>query len=145
MMRARTLILFILFALTLSPSAGNAQTAQQIRTMLDATTKSWIAFREYNGAQLIYFTQFVTMKCALKEVRFSLNSPSLEHTFELPKCNWEAPFNVDAKKLPYISMALGTAKSISVQVTYSDGSKSRIYTYRPCNVDPGTSCAKLIE
>ena len=113
--------------------------------MLDATTKSWIAFRDYNGSQLIYFTQLVTMKCGLKEVRFSLNSPSLEHKFDLPKCNWEAPFNVDATKLPYISMALGTAKSISVHVTYSDGGKSRIYTYRPCTVNPGTTCAKLVE
>ena len=109
------------------------------------SAKNWIAFRNYDGAQLIYFTQLVTMKCGLKEVRFSLNGPSLEHTFELPKCNWQVPFNVGADTIPYLSMPLNTAKSISVQVTYADGEKSRIYTYKPCDVDGDTTCAQLVE
>ena len=144
-MRTSVLALAAVSVSLLLSSPAQAQTAQQIRTMLDATTKNWVAFRNYDGSQLIYLTQLVTMKCGLKEVRFSLNSPALDHTFELPECNWQVPFNVGSDTIPYLSMPLNTAQTISVQVTYADGEKSRIYTYKPCDVDGDTTCAQLVE
>ena len=106
------------------------------QTMLEANKQQgWVVFRNYGGRQLIYFTALQTLHCRLKEIRYSINSDALDQQFELVKCNPQLPFSLPSDSGPediLISLEEGTARTVTVQVTWEDDSKSEIMTYEPC-------------
>lgn len=104
--------------------------AGQEKQILQATKDNWVSFRDYNGRQLIYFTHLEAWKCGITEVRFSINSDALDQIYELQACG-ETPDNAVTVHNPYIVLHLNTAQSISVQITYEDGSKSEVVHKRP--------------
>lgn len=117
-------------------------TVELARTALGATSDQWVAFRNYNDRQWIYFTGIVTWHCALKQINYSINSEALDQIFPLPDCNAQTPYSVDPESNPiYINMKLGDAQSVSVQITFADGTKSEINSYQPCKVEDDTTCA----
>lgn len=120
-------------------------TAAAAKNVMALTKNSWVQFRNYEGKQYLYFTHFISWKCGLKEVRYSINGKSVDQKFPLPECNRDIPFDVDVKKNKiYLSMPLGTARSAAVQLVYKDGSKSDVLVFEPCDVDRDQSCAKLV-
>ena len=102
---------------------ANAMPADQMKKILNMTQKSWVSFRDFNGKQLIYFTHLEAYTCGIKEVHYSLNSDDLDKVWELQPCDIKNPMAI-TKDIIYLSMPLGTAKSIAVQVTFTDGTKS---------------------
>jgi hypothetical protein len=54
------------------------------RKILDLTKNGWIAFRDFDGKVLVYFTQLLSSRCALKQVSYGINSSATPSTFELP-------------------------------------------------------------
>lgn len=118
------------------------------KAMLDANRQSgWVEFRNFAGKELIYFTALQTMRCRLKEIRYSINSDRLDKRFPLGTCDPQQPYNMPANdddgKYTYLSMRPGAAKTITLQVVWEDGAGSEIITYRPCdNVGEGT-CARI--
>lgn len=109
----------------------------------------WIAFRNFNGQQWVYFTTLITLHCRLGEISYSINSSDLDLTFPLPRCNPSLPFSVPTDagvEAIAIALPLGTADTISVQVSFTGGKKlSDIVTYRPCKDVGEASCAVLVE
>lgn len=109
----------------------------------------WIAFRNYDGQQWIYFSTLVTLHCRLGEIKYSINSIDLDQTFPLPRCNPSLPFSVPTDAgvdAIAIALPLGTADTISVQVSFTGGKKlSDIVTYRPCKDVGEASCAVMVE
>ncbi len=107
-----------------SPALG------QEKQILELTENNWVAFRDYNGRQLIYFTHLEAWKCGIAQVSYSLNSDALDQIYELQPCDRKNPNAVTTDK-PYISLPLGTAQSISVQITYADGTTSEVMRKTP--------------
>jgi len=107
------------FALAQSPLAG------QEKKLLSMTRGNWAYFRDYNGRQLIYFTHLEAYRCGIGQVRYSLNSDALDKEWKLQPCDPSKPHNITTDK-PYISLPLGAAKTVAVQLTFNDGSKSQV-------------------
>ncbi len=110
----------LLFGLTFT---ANAMPPDQMKKILNMTQNSWVSFRDFNGKQLIYFTHLEAYTCGIKEVHYSLNSDDLDKVWELQPCDNKNPMAI-TKDIIYLSMPLGTTKSIAVQVTFTDGTKS---------------------
>ncbi len=102
----------------------------QEKQILGMTEGSWVHFRDFNGRQLIYFTHLEVYRCGITKVRYSLNSDALDQEYALQPCNPENPNAVTTDR-PYISLPLGTAQSISVEITFEDGTKSGIVRANP--------------
>lgn len=121
---------------------------QIYKAMLDANKQpGWVQFRDFAGKQIIYFTTLQTMHCQLSEIRYSINSDTLDQRFPLGACDVQQPFNLPADdpdgKFMYRDFAPGEVKTISIQAVWADGSGSEIVTYRPCdNIGEGT-CARI--
>jgi len=108
----------------------NAMPPKQVKQILNMTKNNWVAFRDFNGKQLIYFTHLESYTCGIKQVSYSLNSDALDKTWELQPCTQKSPSPI-TKDIVYLTLPLGTAKSISVQVTFADGTKSEIIHKTP--------------
>ncbi|HFC04597.1 MAG TPA: hypothetical protein ENJ55_02730 [Rhizobiales bacterium] len=119
------------------------------QSMLDANKKTgWVAFRNFNGKQLVYFTTLQTLHCRLKEIRYSINNSNLDQRFELVKCNPYLPFSLPSDVKPkdlYLVRPLGSVQSVSVQVVWEDDGESENVTYTPCPNVGDASCAVLVE
>lgn len=116
------------------------------KQILKLTRNSWIQFRNFEGQQIVYFTSFLTWKCALKEIRFSVNSKDLAKRFPLPNCNPDNPLHVDPNKdLAYLTFPLGEVETVSIQVVYQDDTKSAVHSFMPCDVDGDQTCGKIAK
>lgn len=139
----------VLAAATLTAVSASAQSRvpppDQMRMMIEAGADQWIAFRDYDGRQLVYFTHFVSMKCGIEELRYSVNSTELDQVWPLPECHEQIPFHVDPEKdQVYLDLDLGTAETVTVLVRYLDGGQSPVRTYRPCDVEGDITCGLLV-
>ena len=125
-------------------AAAQGISPQQMKPMLEATRANWVAFRNYDGRELIYFTQMLSFHCGIKDIRYGVNGAAAETAFPVPACNPANPFALDAAKdKVYLSVPLGSVTEVTVQVTYADGSKSAAATYTPCGVAGDRTCGKL--
>ncbi|WP_127520085.1 hypothetical protein [Mesorhizobium sp. Z1-4] len=139
-------------ALGLSASLALPAAAQELppvavyQAMLDANKASgWVQFREFGGRQLVYFTPLQTMHCRLSEIRYSVNSEALDRTFPLVDCVPALPFSLPSDaglEAIAIELAPGEAKSVTVQVVWSDGAESEALTFVPCEGVGDQSCAQ---
>lgn len=152
-MRFITIVCAIMLAVA---SMGPAQAQQnrvppvdQFKMMLDASKdQGWIAFRDYDGKQWIYFTQLVTMRCGLESLKYSINSDALDQDFELVECVPANPFALPSDApidATLITLPLGTAKTVAVQAVYADGTESAVMVYEPCEGVGDGTCAFPVE
>ena len=131
-----------------APIAAKAQTppVAQLKMMAEAAKAQWVAFRNWDGRQWIYFTIPVTYHCGLSEIRYSLNGADLGERWPVPACNAQMPFNVDPEKdKVYLALNPGSVSSVSLQLVYADGTESAVRTYSPCDNAGETTCGVLVE
>ncbi len=110
--------------LTAAPAmAQNFTTATEIKPILGVTKSSWIAVREWEGNDLIYFTHLESWRCGLDGVSYSVNGGEPQ-VWELEEC-YEAEAAPNTMKLPdrfpYTTLPFQSVETISVTVTYDDG------------------------
>ena len=129
-MRKITTFIIAVLLLTVFVLPANAMPPKQMKQILNMTQNNWVSFRDFNGKQLIYFTHLESYTCGIKEVRYSINSDDLDKVWELQPCDSKNPMAV-TKDIIYLTMPLDTAKSIAVQVTFIDGTKSEIVRKNP--------------
>lgn len=98
------------------------------RKILDMTATSWLSFRDYNGL-LVYYTHLMSYRCAIREVRIGIDSAVPDKVLNMPPCNPRDPSGIPHEANPYLKLAPAT-KSVSVELTYRDGSVSEIKTFR---------------
>lgn len=92
------------------------------KPILVMTAPSWVAIQ--NG--FIYFSQVLSFRQALKEIRYSINDDSLDKTFPFkPHEGTSTPDLSDDKYPIYIKAPAGT-KFVSIQLTYKDNEKSDV-------------------
>ena len=98
------------------------------RKILDMTATSWLSFREFNGL-LVYYTHLMSYRCAIREVRVGIDSAVPDKVLKMPPCNARDPSAIPHDSQPYLKLAPAT-KSVSVELTYRDGSISEIKSFR---------------
>ena len=125
-----TFLAATLLAMSLSIVPASKSHAAQEKQILEMTKNSWVAFRDFNGKQLIYFTHLESWKCGILQVSYSINSDALDQIYALQPCDKANP-NAVTTDTPYITLPLGTAQSIAVQLIYEDGSTSDIMHKTP--------------
>ena len=98
------------------------------RKILEMTAGSWLSFREYNGL-LLYYTHLMSYRCAIRQFRIGLDSTVPDRTIAMPPCNQKDPMAIPADAQPYLKVPPATG-SVSVEITYRDGSVSEVKTFR---------------
>ena len=108
-----------------SPCAGYAQMvdAAQIRPILDATKNSWVAVREWEGQDLVYFSHLLSWRCGLTKIQYSINSASVDRNWAFIPCDETLadPMALPSGQKIYNSFNLNSVKTITVKITYDDG------------------------
>ena len=98
------------------------------RKILDMTATSWLSFREFNGL-LVYYTQLMSYRCAIREARVGIDSAMPDKVLKMPPCDPRDPSVIPGDAIPYLKLPTAT-KSVSVELTYRDGSVSEIKSFR---------------
>jgi hypothetical protein len=98
------------------------------RKILDMTANSWLSFREFTGL-LVYYTHLMSYRCAIREVRVGIDSAMPDKVLKMPPCDPRDPSAIPHDSQPYLKLAPAT-KSVSVELTYRDGSVSEIKSFR---------------
>jgi hypothetical protein len=137
-MRRTPLVLALITALA-SPATAQLSTAEVVRPILQMTAPNWIAVREWDGADLLYFTQLLPFRCGLTEILYGLNGESTSTRFNAEPCPPEEDGAVFAtiqadEYLPYIRLELGSIESVTVTIIYDDGEKET-HTYERAAVE----------
>lgn len=114
------------FDIRFDPETALQQGNKQI---LDQFWTSWIAFDASGNHGLVYFTQMLSYRCAIKEVHYGLNGAALDKEIKMPACDKKDPYAIPYDYQPYFKVA-DSVKSMSVQVTYTDGTKSPVREYK---------------
>jgi hypothetical protein len=100
-------------------------TAAEVKPILSATKANWVALREYDGKDLLYFTHLLAWRCGLDAVHYSVNGES-EKQWRSEPC-YESEVQPNAIKatdvLPFIGLPLQSVQSVAVRVIYDDGSE----------------------
>jgi len=110
------------FELPFDPKGALQQADKQI---LDQFWTSWVAFDASGNTGLVYYTHILSYRCAVKEVRYSLNGASLDKKLDMPPCNEKDPYALPDGVLPYLKVTKDVT-SMAVQVTYVDGTQSPV-------------------
>jgi hypothetical protein len=98
------------------------------RKILDMTATSWLSFREFNGL-LVYYTHLMSYRCAIREVRVGIDTAVPDKVLKMPPCDPKDPSVIPHDAQPYLKLAPQT-QSVSVELTYRDGSVSEIKSFR---------------
>src|SRR4051794_32024090 len=98
------------------------------RKILDMTATSWLSFREFNGL-LVYYSHLMSYRCAICEVRVGIDTALPDKVLKMPPCDPRNPSVIPHDAQPYLKLAPAT-KSVSVELTYRDGSVSEIKSFR---------------
>lgn len=114
------------FAIRFDPDSALQQGDKQI---LDQFWTSWIAFDAGGNHGLVYFTQMLSYRCAIKEVHYGLDGAAPDKEIKMPPCDKKDPYAIPYDYQPYFKVA-DSVKSMSVQVTYTDGTKSPVRAYK---------------
>lgn len=65
---------------------GKFTTAAEVGPILQMTKDSWVAVREYDGQDWVYFSHILSWRCGLKGMKYSINEEPLKD-LELPECH----------------------------------------------------------
>ncbi len=114
------------FDIRFDPDQALSQGNKQI---LDQFWTSWIVFDASGNTGNVYFTQMLSYRCAIKEVHYSLNGAALDKKLELPPCDEKDPYAIPSDFMPFFKVGKDV-KSMSVQITYDDGSQSAVREFR---------------
>ena len=98
---------------------GQFLTATEVRPILAATQGSWVAVREFNGQDLLYFTHLLSWRCGLYEIKFSVNGDEMQ-SFPMAECDVNAPMTVPSDATIYLEYPLGSIETIDVELLYDD-------------------------
>jgi hypothetical protein len=106
-------------------ATGKFLTALEVKPILGATRGNWIAVREYEGQDLLYFTHLLAWRCGLHQIRYTVNGGP-EEVLEMEPCyvDTNAPGALKADQiLPYLTYPLQSVETVEVHLVYDDNSE----------------------
>ena len=118
-------------ATVLMAARADAQTfttAAEVKPILSATERAWIAMREYDGRDLIYFTNLLAWRCGASEVSCTVNDGALTPLATEPCSENSAEPNAAAAWRPSGPMSRWTSESAR------EGQRDRHLRRRPTEV-----------
>jgi hypothetical protein len=107
-----------------SAQAQSFTTAAEVKPILTATKPSWIAVREYDGRDLVYFTNLLAWRCGVSDITYTVNGGAAT-PLEMEPCHEDtAQPNALLMEtvLPYVTLPLSSVEKVGVTVTFDDGS-----------------------
>ena len=124
-MKLKIAIAAALFALPVPLQAQQFTTAAEVKPILDATKDSWVAVREYDGKDLLYFTHLLAWRCGLEAIYYSVNDGPETQWLGEPCHKGEAQPNAIKSEnlLPFVSYDLNSIRRVKVRLVYDDGSE----------------------
>jgi hypothetical protein len=118
----------VLICLSTGMAGAQAFTSvEEVKPILTATQGSWIAIRNWQGQDLVYFTNIESWRCGLREIRYSVNGGT-ETRKTMEPCYRDAPSPnafQDEAHLPYVAFPPGSVERISVTLVFADGSTAQ--------------------
>ncbi|MEJ1991605.1 MAG: hypothetical protein P8X50_07770 [Maritimibacter sp.] len=108
----------------LPAAAQQYTTAAEVRPILDATRGKWVAVREYDGKDLLYFTNLLAWRCGVDTISYMINGGGLTRLDSEPCHEDEAVPNALKSNdiMPFISQPLGSIDTVEIRLLYDDGS-----------------------
>lgn len=119
----KTAAILGLLALPLPLAAQSFTTAAEVAPILEMTRANWVAVREFDGQDLIYFTHLLSWRCGIAAITFSVNGGP-EAVFPAEPCyRDEAQPNAlkMTEVLPYAVAPLGWIQTVKVRLDMGDG------------------------
>lgn len=102
--------------------SGKFTTAGEIKMILTATKPQWVAVRLYEGQDILYFTQLLSWRCGLHQIRYSVNGGAMQ-AYDLPPCHLDmaAPnAMIEDDAMPIMGLAPESVQSVDVEILYDD-------------------------
>jgi hypothetical protein len=112
---------------------GQFTTATEVKPILSMTKQSWVAVREYDGKDIVYFTNLLAWRCGVLQITYQINDGA-ETVFDAEPCQLDyatpnAMVDVETY-LPYIEAPLKSVESVRVHVVYDDLSEDEVTVSR---------------
>lgn len=100
---------------------GKFLTATEVKPILGATKANWIAVREWEGRDLLYFTHLLSWRCGLHEIRYQVNDGPQE-IWAFPPCDpaTATPGAIPSDLAIYDSFPLGSVEQVAIELLYDD-------------------------
>jgi hypothetical protein len=121
----RPVLLAIMLGLAL-PALAQApfMSSAEVKPIMELTKGSWVAVREYDGQDLVYFTHLEAMRCGIQSVRYGINVPEPDTDWVLAECDRSLPNpnEIAADHVIYATLELGSVQTVVVELTFDDGS-----------------------
>ncbi len=106
-------------------ATGQFTTAGEIKMILTATKPNWVAVRNYEGQDLLYFTNLLAWRCGLWGISYGINDEAPETELPLEPCHegTNAPNAMTdiENYLPYVALRENSVETVTVQLMYDDG------------------------
>lgn len=103
------------------PVVAQFNSAAEVKPILQMTKTNWIAVREYDGQDLLYFTHLEVFRCGLDRITFAVNGGQA-YLWQTPPCEGDETFSeIPEDRLPYVAYPLGSIETVRVQLVYDDG------------------------
>ena len=113
-------------------------TAAEVKPILNATKPNWVAVREFDGQDLLYFTNLLAWRCGVTSVSYALNGGP-EQDLPMEPCHEDTAqpnaLLMDSI-LPYLTLPLSSVESLAVTVTFDDDTTERGDYLRPAILMP---------
>jgi hypothetical protein len=105
----------------------SVELARGARHTLERTTNVWMEFGKDSDASRLFYTLLVTNRCAIRQVRIGIDSVVPNEILPLPPCDEKAPYSLPHDTIHWRTVS-PTTTLVSVELTYRDGSVSKIKT-----------------
>lgn len=132
----RALVMAVVLALPTVAGAQHATDPTIVRQILGMTRANWVAVREFDGQDLVYFTHLLAYRCGLSDLRYGVNNDVADQAFEMEPCYTDEATPNAIKGVPYISLPLGSVERVVVEITYADGPTERAVFDRAGPIEP---------
>lgn len=104
---------------------GKFTTAVEVKPILGMTKSNWVAVRNYEGQDLLYFTHLLAWRCGLWDIRYSVNGAETTQEVPMEPCHEDlATPNALVEVmdyLPYVTLPPDSVMSVYVEITFDDG------------------------
>ncbi|MEO1334328.1 MAG: hypothetical protein AAFV29_01735, partial [Myxococcota bacterium] len=97
----------------------NQESLDQTKRILNMTKTAWVAFNEYDGRLLLYFTHLLCY-AEVSAIRYGLDTETPDQAYDVPQREGVGVIGIGADVDCYIVVP-ATTQTACVQVTFDDG------------------------